>query len=231
MGAISVIRTNIAQIGPGATLLYALKRALEASGCGVELIFYRLVAQKVPEGPLLSGRRGASVEVREAGPDDPALEGLPLTRAVIEARFAQGARCLVALRDGRSVGCLWLCLDAYDEDAVRARFLPQPPGGSAWDFDVYVEPAQRGGVVFAKLWDAYFARLRALGRRWSLSRISAFNPDSSLGHGRLGAVAVGRMLVIFGKRRQLTLATLPPFLNVSSGPDSAPVFRVAPPAD
>ena len=74
---------------------------------------------------------------------------------------------------------MWISTGPYDEDEVRARFDPRPQGRAAWDYDIFIVPEERGGLLFVRLWDAAYELLRARGYLWSLSRISSFNLAST----------------------------------------------------
>jgi hypothetical protein len=187
---------------------------------------YYIVAQPVSGRPLISPRRGTAISVRELDADAPALRELPLTPEVIRFRFAQKSVCLGAFKNGRIVGCLWLCRGPYVEDEIRCRFDPRPPGRAAWDYDVYVHPDCRVGLVFARLWEAANEYLRANGYDWSVSRISAFNPRSLASHTRLGAVPCGSLVVVHFGRVQVTFSTFRPRVHVSTGPRSVPQFAI-----
>jgi len=186
---------------------------------------YELVAQAVAERPRLGARRGASIETRRLGPGDPALAELPLDDAVLAARFAQGAVCLGAFKGGRTIGCLWFVPGAYEEDEVRCRFVPE--GAAAWDFDLYLAPEVRGGLGFARLWDAADAAYREAGIGWSMSRISRFNAASLAAHKRAGARRLGRATYVVLGPLQIMVATLPPYLHL--GVRSRPVLRLVAP--
>ena len=71
--------------------------------------------------------------------------------AAIQARFEQGAKCLVATKDGRFVGFLGLLMGGYQEDEVGARYVPLPANRSAWDFDVYIAPGFGLRLTFLRL--------------------------------------------------------------------------------
>jgi hypothetical protein len=187
---------------------------------------YYIVAQPIPDQPLISPRHGSSISVRELDANSPALRALPLTPEVIRFRFAQKSTCLGAFKNGRIVGCLWLCRGPYVEDEIRCRFQPEPAGLGAWDYDVYVDPDNRLGLVFARLWEEANAFLRAKGYRWSVSRISAFNPRSLSSHARLGAVPCGSLVVVYLGRIQLILSTLQPRIHLSLGRRSVPDFAI-----
>ena len=149
---------------------------------------------------------------------------------IIAARFAQGARCLVAThRDGRFAGFLWFVVGPYEEDEVRARFVSHPVGRTAWDFDVTVAPEFRLGRVFGYLWETAIAEMRRIGVDASVSRISAFNAASISSHRRMGAEIVGSAVFICAGPLQIASSTLGPRLHISRRPPTRPeiVVRVS----
>ena len=210
---IGKIRQNIRELGIIETGFYGLQRLL-AKG-GVRLLRYALVAQPVWPDPRLKGRRGASMTTREVCPGDPALKAMPLNPDVIAYRQSQGAHCLGLFLDDEMIGCLWLCLESYDEDEVFCRFIPHPADKAGWDFDVFLLPEYRGGVGFLRLWDAGNAFLRERGREWSCSRISVFNQPSVLAHKSMGAQVLGTATFLVLGRYQIMLTTVPPFCDIS----------------
>lgn len=189
------LRDSLRRPGWRDGLLYLLAEGLRRASRGrVRLFKYYLMVQPLDAGPVLPAHRGRSVRVLEADPG--ALRRMPSPARRLELRFDQGARCLLAEREGRFAGYFWYVAGPYREDEVRCRFVPEPADCSVWDFDVYVVPDERSGVVFARLWDAALHHLRAQGMRYSYSRISAFNPASLAAHRRLGARLLGRSLFL-----------------------------------
>jgi len=221
-GVLEKLRSASAELGFVNAILYGIDQALDRPG-GFAVKRYALVAQPLAEKRRLPARRGASIAVRDLDRDDPALAGLPLDGAVLDYRFGQGAVCLGAFKDARVIGCVWFCLGPYDEDEVRCRFVPAP-GVAAWDFDFYLAPEQRGGIAFARLWDAADAYLAARGVRWTMSRISKYNSASLASHARLGARPVGDALFLRLGRWQLTIASLAPYVHLSRS--RGPVLRL-----
>jgi hypothetical protein len=221
------LREAFQQFGPLDGALYLFQRLLSRLLPGAALYKYDLMAQPVAERPLLPAHRGASIEVREIRPEEDIVKLLPRPQAVLRERFRQGAVCLAAFRAGRFIGFLWLLVGAYQEDEVRCRFRPSPAGGAAWDFDVYVEPQERWGFAFSRLWQEANRYLSARGVRWSLSRISAFKRDSLACHARLGSARVGSALFLCAGPWQLMLASVAPFCHLSTHPGSFPEIRLA----
>jgi hypothetical protein len=220
------LRSVFNEFGPKG-LLYLLTRALEGSPAGLHC--YHLVAQPVPQAPLLPAGRGRSIEVRRLGRSDPALLCLPLTQSVLDRRFGQDAICLGAFKDGAVIGCLWLCIGPYQEDEVRCRFIPQPKGRAAWDFDVYLHPDHRLGLGFPRLWDEANRLLRERGVAWSMSRISTLNLKSLAAHRRLGARHLGMATFLCLGRVQLMVSSLAPYVHLSTGPGTAPSLSLRAP--
>jgi len=191
------------------------------------IVRYHLVAQPVPPGvPPRPGR----VIVTEVKPGDPIIASFPRRPAVIERRFAGGAICLAAQEEGRFAGYLWLRLGPYDEDEVRCRYVTAPPERTAWDFDVYVEPAYRMGRTFARLWAAAHALLRDRGVEWTMSRISAFNAESLRSHARLGLTRLRTVTFLRAGSVQVLLSPASPWLHLSAGSASIPTLYLEAPA-
>lgn len=142
-----------------------------------------------------------------------------------------GAVCLAAENRDRFIGFIWLKEVEYPEDEVRCNYLLEPRGVSAWDFDVYIDPAFRFGRTFVRLWDCANAWLRERGYRWSLSRISAFNPESIAAHDRLGTRRIGSAIFLRLGELQVAFLDRAPFVHVGWGGDQTPTLRLAAPND
>lgn len=225
------LRATLDELGGPTAVLYWISRLLPRLRMGWRLCRYVLVLQPVPDRPLLKPHRGRSIAVERLERDDPRLADLPLTPDVLDYRFGMDALCLGAVKDGRVIGCLWLCLGPYDEDEVHCRYLREPEGAASWDFDVYVHPDHRAGFAFGRLWDAANALLRERGASWSASRISAFNMASLKSHAALGARPVGRATFLrIGPRLQVMVSDLSPRLHVSWRPDRPPHLVIPCPA-
>lgn len=204
---------------------HACARLLQAvPGGRCALHRYRFVAQPVVPGSLCKGRGQAIVVTPCLAAQD--LPGGPVRpRQVLDQRYRQGAQCLLARTSDTGpgmAGWLWLLRGGCQEDEVRARYVLAPQ--ASWDLDVWIEPAQRGALVFARLWEAANALLHAQGVRWCCSRIAAGNHASLAAHARLGAVALGSAVFLRCGRWQWMASTLPPYLHLSRHPASFPVF-------
>src|SRR4030095_13510220 len=112
------------------------------------------------------------------------------------------------------------------EDVVRARYEPVPERRAAWDYDIFLVPEERGGLLFVRLWDAAYALLRARGFRWSLSRISAFNLVSSASQERMGARRLGWSVFLVLFRCQLMVSSVAPFVHFALPGGRRPPLRL-----
>jgi hypothetical protein len=208
-------------------ILFALNRLLfNLTNGSIRFYRYHVVAQPVQKASLLPSGRGKKIEIRLIGEQDEIIREFPRPAAKIRERFEHGAKCLVAFKEKQFIGFLWLLLDSYQEDEVRARYSPLPKGQAAWDFDVYVVPDSRLGLTFLRLWDEANRFLRENNILWSCSRISAFNTESLGAHARLGAIFLGSAIFFYVGRWQMTLASLSPYFHLSSSSSSFPEFRL-----
>lgn len=227
-GIIKRVYQNLQQMGWFDTCIYAFDKFLVFVSNG-KLTCYRylLVAQPVATVPLVPPRRGKKIEIRLLHKQEKIVQQFPRPAAVIKARFEQGAICLVAIKEEQFIGFLWLLLNnGYQEDEVRARFIPCPANQAAWDFDVYVVPDFRIGLTFPSLWDKANEILRENGIKWSCSRISAFNIGSLESHARLGALVMSSAFFVCGGKWQVTLASISPYLHLSLNSSSYPKFSL-----
>lgn len=197
-------------------IFYSIDRLLIAvSGGRARLFCYSILAQPVATTPFLPAHRGANIEVREIYFGDPIIAMFPRTLAMVEDRFKQGSRCFVATRKGEFMGYIWLSFNFHLEDEVRARYqLPSDPN-AAWDFDVYVVPAQRLGFTFLRLWDTVYADLCARQIQWSISRIAVANLGSLAAHARLGATPIARANFLVLGPMQIMFSNCAPRIHMS----------------
>ena len=205
-------RQAVRDRGWRATALYAVHRLLQRLHPRSGLVCYRFLVQPVPSSPRQGTARGQQYAFRLLTRPDPALAALGRPDAVIAARFAQGAHCLLASREQALAGCIWFVRCQYREDEVRVHYVLEPD--CVWDFDVYVAPAERMGFLFAKQWEVAEALLRQRGTHYSVSRVNVLNRQSLASHRRLGARANGWALFLCFGERQLMLSSLPPYVSL-----------------
>jgi hypothetical protein len=225
---IGILRT-FHQLGWANGCLYGLSRVFEIiSGNRMRIHKYYFVAQPVAKSPWLPSRRGQAYHIRQIAKSDPLVKLFPRPDWAAPYRFAQGAVCLAAFKEGSFAGFIWLALSSYLEDEVRCRYLPLPRGKCAWDFDVHVEPEHRTGILFMKLWDEANRFLVARRIEWSLSRISAFNSGSILSHAKMGARRIGTATFLSLGPWQLAISTFVPRLHLSTRSASYPTYSLNP---
>jgi Acetyltransferase (GNAT) family. len=222
------IRQLIQQIGWCDFLIRATSRALAALSLGkVKLHRDYIVAQPlaaVGSGPV---RRTGSFVIRSLGSScDPLVARLPRPQEEIRERFASGAECFVAERDGEPVAFLWVHRASFLDAEVRSRFLVEPYGKAVWDFDVYVDPRFRGSTIFWRLWQEASRILLSRGVEWSISRISAENDGSISAHRRMGAYPVATAIHLCIGRIKVTLSDMSPHVHFSFSESRHPCYRV-----
>lgn len=226
------LRRLVARLGWGAGALYLIHRGLRTASRGyLDLHCYLLVHQPVGERPILPAHLRSAVEVRRLAAGDREIAAALTRPAELAARLARGDACLAALRDGQVLGYLWLCFHTFEDDETACRFRPTPGQGGAWDYDMSVAPASRGGPVFPALWDAAWELLRQRGYRWTASRVSAFNDQSLRAHRRIGARPSATIMVLRVGRSGLVLSTVgPPVRLFRSGMQTTEI-SVRPPVE
>ncbi len=208
------MRQAVQELGWRAAVLHAADLLLRRLHAGSGVVCYRFLAQPLRTQPRLPAGRARHFSFRllhtPQMDTERVLHSLGRPAAVIAARFAQGAQCLLATREGRLAGCIWFAAGMYAEDEVAVDYVL--PARCVWDFDVYVAPAERLGFLFAGQWDALDALLLARGLRCSLSRVNALNRHSLASHRSLGAVDRGWALFVRLGASQLMLSGLAPYV-------------------
>ncbi|MHB1360567.1 MAG: hypothetical protein ACYCWC_13400 [Rhodocyclaceae bacterium] len=221
------LKKSIQQLGVANGLLYLLGRFLQRISHGRwHLIRYCIVAQPIPSPPVPGCRPSPGSSVERVMPDDPICAAFPRPKEVIAQRFANGHTCLVAKVKGQFAGFLWVAHNFYEEDEVRCRFELANPAAAVWDYDVHVEPAYRMGRTLARLWDTANEALEKEGKRWSFSRISAFNADSLAAHDHLGIWHLEILTFLCLGGMQLTLRAKWPFVHVCGPQGRHPVLKL-----
>jgi hypothetical protein len=203
------------EFGWAAGCLYLTHRALQTVSSALALQVYELMVQPIPEKPLLPGRLGQSIEIREIPRGAPEIDRMPARPDVKRTRFEQGAICLGAYRKGEFIGYLWLCHDRYEEDEVRCTYVLAPAGEAVFDFDLYIFPEHRMGRGFVGIWNGVNEYLRDRQIRFTFSRLTRFNLASRRAHAHLGWKRVARVVVLQAWSLEVMFATIRPFLHVS----------------
>lgn len=216
----------VRELGFFTAWLYVVDRILRRLHPACGLHFYRFMAQPLRAQPRAPSARGRAFAFRVVQSPEPVLAGLARPQAVIEQRFSQGARCLVATRDQALAGCIWFVRDRYAEDEVRVDYILPANGCCVWDFDVYVAESLRLGVLFTKLWDTFDAVMLPDGVRYCVSRINAFNQRSMGSHQSMGATACGWAIFLHVGAAQWMVSGQHPYIALGGRPR----LLIAPPA-
>lgn len=220
---IARLRTAWREQGFAALAYRACAGMVHALSLGrLRLAWYVLVAQPVRKDWRLPARMGRDIEVRRFESEDALLHLSGRPDAVLAARFAQGSVCFAAVRGAELLGFLWVCPRQYIEDDVRAVFVLPRSGHAWWDYDVWIAPHARNGVLFGKLWQAAHEWLASRDGRWTLSRIAASKPASLAAHARAGAIRIGQLGFLCGCHWQLAFGVRPPLLHLSRDEGGAP---------
>jgi len=221
----------VATLGWWTGSLYVLARALRRLCPFFSVEKYYVVAQPVSRRKLLPESRGKDISVRPMDHDDPLIAQLPRSPEEMARRFKRWPDAFLAMRKNRIIGHLWITRSAYREPVHRAEFVPEPPGRTAWDFDMWIDPGERLGFAFARLWDSCNSYFLEQGVTWTCSRVSAFNPESLQAHARLGMRPMHSLLYFGAGRVELLIADVAPFVALSFSPRSFPIIKVAAPAE
>jgi len=207
-------------------LLYGIDRCLQRMSPHLRLYFYELVAQPIGQVPLLPANLSGALEIREIKSGDPEIALMPARPDIKEARFKQNAICLGGFRKGALIGYIWFCFHSYEEDEVRCTFMLPEGNQTVFDFDLYLFPEHRMGLGFAGLWEGANQFLRNRDVKISFSRLTRFNLASRRAHMRLGARRVGRLFVLRAWPIEFMIATVPPYVYLSSADHSRAQVRL-----
>lgn len=210
---------SLRELGPLGFASYAAARACTRTAA-LAWHRYRLVALPLAAMPgLPRSFRWAEVDRGSLNAFSDVLE---LPNEAITHRLGQGMSCLGVWRGDRLAGVTWVTAGPFEEDEVRALFVPPP--GCAWDTGLYVRPEDRGGRAFQALWAATAEWLRGQGLDWTMSRITDHNLASWRAHRRMGAREIGRFAALTLGRSQLSLGT--GGLRLTDTRDTPPVVRL-----
>ena len=228
--SISTLRNNykkikllVHQLGVSNTCLYLVSAIGNRLGFSSIFTKYYFVAQQLEACNVLPLGKGKGIQIREIEPKQIELHPCPRPLSVIADRYNQGGVCLAAYKQEAFTGCLWFVKNQYKEDEVRCAYVL--PDFAVWDFDVYVDPNYRMSMAFLKLWESASFRLIDEGYHWSLSRISAFNPNSLSSHKRMGARIIGWAVFVKMGGNQLAISSIKPFVHFSGSELTWPVFK------
>jgi hypothetical protein len=203
------------EFGPAAGSLYLADRLLQSVSPSMRIFVYELMVQPIQHTSHRELRALKAFEYREIRPGDAELAAMPVPRAVIDARFEQGAICLGTFKQQRFVGYMWFAFKSYEEDEVRCTYALVPSSESVFDFDLYIFPEFRMGLAFVAIWQGGIAFLMSRGVRQSFSRLTRFNVASRRAHQHLGWKLVARAVTLRLWRFECMATTIYPYLSLS----------------
>lgn len=209
--------------------MYLAHRAMQIIHPALSLRGYYLVAQPVPNAPLLPAHRGQNITIRNIRREDPVLDQLGRSTEEFSRRFDSGAIGFAAFKSEKLVGFAWITEGDYREFEDRCIIRPAPRGAAVWDFDFYVAETERTGLVFARLWDEIFKHLRTKKIQWSLSRISQYNNKLINSQIRTGAKIIGRYWFFGLGCLQFMYSSISPRIHLSWRPQTVPTITVTAP--
>jgi hypothetical protein len=151
-----------------------------------------------------------------------------LSRRLLENRAESGSIGVGAFDRNRLVGYAWLSLGPHDDELLLARFVPASRSVS-WDYDFFVAPSHRLGIVYARIWDHIFEILSSRGIEWSFSYIAFYNRVSLRSQLNMGAVPVGSFIAAAAGKYQVFLSCHFPLVRLARDNSSRAEFSLVPP--
>lgn len=212
---IEKLRSLVDELGWVDAIIYIIDRALGTIKAPVSIARYVLVAQAVPDKPMLPPKRGSSIVVRPLKLADDLGSETTLSPALFARRTACGSITFGAFDASGLIGYLSIDLGPHDDEFLPARFVPLPTSLCAWDYDFFVTARLRLGVVYLRIWDSVFEFLRNRGVAWSFSYIASANVRSMKSQLRMGAIPVETFIVARLGRCQVFLRARPPFIQIA----------------
>lgn len=197
------IKSLIQQLGYIAAVSYITSRVLDKL-FGIYVHHVKFYSQPTSSALRVPESKSSRYDFSWINQPEQILDELQRPQKVIEDRFKQGSQCLIAKQNNAFQGCLWLVQSTYIEDQFRATY--HFPDNAVWDYDVYITPKKRFSVLFAAMWDSADSWMKQHNFVSSLSRISAYNPQSVRSHESAGAKQIG-WLIAFEKNDWHSLDT------------------------
>jgi hypothetical protein len=218
-----VLRSTAKRFGYSQGLIYFCNRVLaRIFGPRVFIQHYYFIALATDTPIPLPRRLASKITTSILSISEIPSLNVPRPQEKLRARLREGSICLVSRKSGAFAGFIWLKRGVYLEDEVRSRFDLSYDPRAVWDYDLYISPSFRNSAAFLKIWHDTLRFLRKEDVRWSISRISAFAPESLRAHLRLGGTIIGGAYYIRFFAAQLTLLSQRPFVHLSLRDQSPP---------
>ncbi|SNY51646.1 hypothetical protein SAMN06297280_1929 [Arsukibacterium tuosuense] len=217
------------ELGTVDTLLYCVDKTISKLSSN-KLVFhkYYVTRQPVSASANVPPTKALDIEIKQLASDDPVLATMDRPAATLQQRYLHGGHCFAAFKKGQFAGNLWLNFDQYQEDEVRCRYILQPTGQAAWDYDVFVTPKNRFSYVFAKLWDHANLLMDSHGVKYVYSRINYYNISSLQSHKRLGSKVFGTAYFInLGSMQLMFSRHFRPFFQLSFNRNDFPALYIS----
>ena len=229
MKSIRVKLSNLAslynELGASTFFAYCIHTALRKLGKQNALQYYHFYSQPIgPSNPHDPKRKSAFTFTWHES-FSPLMLQLPRPEHRLRDRFKQKTTCVLGSKCGKLVSCAWFAYEAYEEDEVWCRYDFSSSPESVWDYDIFVSPDYRLGRAFHLTWQAAASRLYIAGYRRTLSRISAYNPNSLKSHERLGAQRCGSALYLRLGTLQIMASNKAPYLQMTANQKDRPVLH------
>jgi hypothetical protein len=217
------------ELGAADTVLYMLDKGLIKLSFNRLLIHkYYITRQPVSASASVPTTKALDIEIKQLASDDPVLATMDRPAATLQQRYLHGGHCFAAFKKGQFAGNLWLNFDQYQEDEVRCRYILQPNGHAAWDYDVFVMPKFRFSYVFAKLWDSANQLMTSRNIHYVYSRINYYNIGSLQSHKRLGSTVFGTVYFInIGSVQLMFSRHFRPFFKLSTNQAEFPALYIS----
>lgn len=220
----------IREFGPLAGMLYLLDRLLSRVSAHLGIRAYEFMVQPIVDRPLVPERFVRSITIREIPYGSNDMKRMPIRPDVLQSRVAQQATCLGAYQRDHMIGYLWFCAPEYQEDEVRCTYVVAPASHSVFDFDLYIFPEHRMGLAFAGIWNGVNEYLHGRNVRYTFSRLTRFNLASRRAHAHLGWKRIGRAVFLVAWNLEFMIATIRPFISVTTNPNRRARLRLTPEA-
>lgn len=223
------LKQTYRELGTADTLLYILDKALVTLTFNRLLIHkYYITRQPVTAAASVPPTKALDIEIKQLASDDPTLDMMDRPATTLQQRYSRGGQCFAAFKKEQFAGNLWLNFDQYQEDEVRCRYILQPAGTAAWDYDVFVLPKYRFSYVFAKLWDYANQQMINRGIHYVYSRINYYNIGSLQSHKRLGSKVFGTVYFVnLGKWQLMFSRRFRPFVKFSMRKAEYPALYIS----
>lgn len=212
------------QLSASAFVAICVHKAIRKLSKKNALHYYHFYRQPIEAPPARKSNRRSAFSFSWHESFSPAMLSLPRPETRLRERFRQKTACLLGTKGDQVVSCAWFAYQTYEEDEVWCRYDFSRSPESVWDYDIFVAPPYRMGRAFHLTWQSAAAALHAAGYRRTLSRISAYNPNSIKSHEKLGALRCGSAMYLKLWALQIMASNKSPYLHITASEKGRPVL-------